>query len=126
MKFCSHCGKELRNEAVICPKCGCKTGYKHRDSSNQGQVLSLASFIFMIIVSIIQFLPIFFYVPVGKEYLVLLYFIPLLWRVPMIINLKFKINEKRKIGMAFKICTLLFVDLIAGILLLCRNENEYI
>lgn len=23
MKFCSHCGKEIMDEAVICPGCGC-------------------------------------------------------------------------------------------------------
>ena len=23
MKFCSHCGKEIMEEAVICPHCGC-------------------------------------------------------------------------------------------------------
>jgi uncharacterized membrane protein YvbJ len=23
MKYCSHCGAELRDEAVICPSCGC-------------------------------------------------------------------------------------------------------
>lgn len=23
MKFCSHCGKEIMDEAVICPHCGC-------------------------------------------------------------------------------------------------------
>lgn len=31
MKFCSHCGKELFDEAVICPGCGCAASpeYKH-------------------------------------------------------------------------------------------------
>ena len=24
--FCSKCGEEILDEAVICPKCGCKTG----------------------------------------------------------------------------------------------------
>ena len=23
MKYCTHCGAELRDEAVLCPKCGC-------------------------------------------------------------------------------------------------------
>ena len=23
MKFCTHCGKELMDEAVVCPGCGC-------------------------------------------------------------------------------------------------------
>lgn len=26
MKYCKHCGAELLDEAVICPKCGCPTG----------------------------------------------------------------------------------------------------
>ncbi|MBR4910204.1 MAG: zinc ribbon domain-containing protein [Clostridia bacterium] len=25
MKFCSHCGKEINDEAVVCPFCGCAT-----------------------------------------------------------------------------------------------------
>lgn len=23
MKYCSHCGSELLDDAVVCPKCGC-------------------------------------------------------------------------------------------------------
>ena len=26
MKFCTHCGKEIMDEAIICPNCGCGTG----------------------------------------------------------------------------------------------------
>ena len=25
MRFCSHCGKEISDEAVVCPFCGCAT-----------------------------------------------------------------------------------------------------
>ena len=28
MKYCKKCGNELLDEAVICPKCGCSTGYE--------------------------------------------------------------------------------------------------
>jgi uncharacterized membrane protein YvbJ len=27
MKYCSHCGKELLDEAVVCPYCGCAVEY---------------------------------------------------------------------------------------------------
>lgn len=27
--FCSKCGEEIMDEAVICPKCGCKTGVEY-------------------------------------------------------------------------------------------------
>ena len=30
MKFCSNCGAELMDEAVICPKCGCPAGKTER------------------------------------------------------------------------------------------------
>ena len=37
MKFCSRCGKELFDEAVICPGCGCATG-----APNQSTGVSIA------------------------------------------------------------------------------------
>lgn len=27
MKFCSHCGNEVLDEAIVCPKCGCRVDY---------------------------------------------------------------------------------------------------
>ena len=32
MKFCSHCGKELLDDVVICPSCGCWTKPKNEDA----------------------------------------------------------------------------------------------
>ena len=29
MKYCTHCGNELLDEAAICPKCGCPTNNVH-------------------------------------------------------------------------------------------------
>lgn len=34
MKYCTHCGKELLDEAVICTNCGCKASYQNTQSSN--------------------------------------------------------------------------------------------
>ncbi len=34
MKYCSKCGNELLDEAVICPNCGCETGYQTKKSQN--------------------------------------------------------------------------------------------
>ena len=50
--------------------------------------------------------------------------IPLLWTVPMTISLFRKTENGEEISTGFKICTLLFVGLIGGILLLC-NKNPY-
>ena len=35
MKFCTHCGKELMDEAVICPGCGCSTDNKPQTATTQ-------------------------------------------------------------------------------------------
>lgn len=36
MKFCQKCGKQLLNEAVICPACGCPTGNTRQQINNIG------------------------------------------------------------------------------------------
>lgn len=35
MKYCTHCGAELMDEAVICPSCGCSVGQSTTRSANQ-------------------------------------------------------------------------------------------
>ena len=50
--------------------------------------------------------------------------IPLAWSIPMTVIVKKKLNNNEPIGIGFKICTLLFVNLISGILLLCMGNNN--
>lgn len=35
MRYCSHCGKEINDEAVVCPSCGCATEKFKENSQNQ-------------------------------------------------------------------------------------------
>lgn len=49
--------------------------------------------------------------------------IPLAWCIPMTVSVYHSLRDHRNIGMAMKICTLLFVSLIAGILLLCLKDE---
>lgn len=40
MKFCSKCGKELFDEAVICPACGCpQKGYNTNQTKDSKNIL---------------------------------------------------------------------------------------
>lgn len=108
MKYCSKCGHQIMDEAIICPNCGCGVDgckfFKENQQSNSG--LKTAAKVFMIIGTV-------FY---G------LYLIPLAWCLPMTINYCKKIKHGERISTGFKVCALLFVNIIAGILLLCDND----
>lgn len=50
MKYCNHCGRELLDEAVICPGCGCavaRSGTNEVDENSTG--LNVLSFFFPIV-----------------------------------------------------------------------------
>ncbi len=56
MKYCSHCGAELVDEAVVCPKCGCAVAPLAVDRSNSWNVLCIVGFVcsfFMAIVGLV-------------------------------------------------------------------------
>lgn len=36
MKYCSHCGAEIVDDAIVCPKCGCQVARKNNDSTSKG------------------------------------------------------------------------------------------
>lgn len=53
MKFCSKCGKELFDEAVVCPKCGCATENKKQNKQTnknivKGTVLIIAGILVVV------------------------------------------------------------------------------
>ncbi len=101
MKYCSKCGKELFDEAVICPNCGCVVG-KYNDESLGFRTPVL---VFMIIGTIIN--------------AIFGFLIPLAWCIPMTVVYSNKTRNRERVGIGFKICSLLFVNFIAGILMLC-------
>lgn len=123
MKYCSKCGAELHDEAVICPSCGCDQEVKEVPQNNRG--LLKVALAFMIVTCVFCVLRIFIYD--GEPSLYVAYIIgcliPLVWSIPMTISLGLKIKRGNRIGTGFKVCTLIFVNIIAGILLLCCKEK---
>lgn len=110
MKYCTKCGAEIMDEAIICPKCGCATGYqpeKNTKTSNEESSLKTVAKIFMILSCVVCAFAI----------------IPLCWMIPMTVTYCNKINHHEPVSVGFKVCTLLFVNQIAGILMLCDTEN---
>lgn len=109
MKYCVHCGNQIHEEAVVCVKCGrsvapppVPTPVKQEDDT-----MSVVVKIFLILGCIAQ------------GWLLL----PLAWCLPITISIFKSFKEKRPIGTGMKVCTLLFVNLIAGICLLCMNDD---
>ena len=142
--FCSHCGHEVSDEAVVCIHCGCMIDRPKQTnrgiaqnipSSNQAKVsgLKIAAKVFMIISVSLDAVYFFFMLglalvasaPTNADFLSLgfMYLIPLIWQIPMLGCFLNKIRNGEPISIGFKVCTLIFFSLIAGILLLCDQED---
>ena len=48
--------------------------------------------------------------------------IPLIWCIPMTMSVYKAYKGEKELTTGFKVCTLLFLNLIAGILLLCDKD----
>ena len=113
MPYCTKCGAEMKEEDAFCPSCGCPKGAGTAvaaapASKEEGlTAIETVAFVFMIIGTIAMAFAI----------------IPLVWCIPMTIHAKKAMDDHQKIGVGFKVCTLLFVSLIGGILLLVRDES---
>ena len=149
MAYCAYCGASVDKETEICMKCGCRT-YKKPTTSDKCQVLRIISLVFMImgcgawvfcalmvaggmfvvgnmttIVALIfdptySDMSIFF---IGLA-IALCCLLPLIWSIPMTVHYFKSMKNKKTVGIAFKICVLIFVNLIAGILMLCDKNNS--
>ncbi len=104
MKKCIHCEREVMDDAHFCPFCGCTT---ERQAEYTG--LDTAIKVFLIMGAIATPLT--------------LYYVPVIWCVPLAIIGFRKISNQERISKSFKICILLLVSVVAGILLLCRKED---
>ena len=110
MKYCAKCENELFDDAVVCPKCGCAVeGVKKPVTAGNPSGLKTVANVFMIIGCV-----------VGA---MMAFLIPLAWCLPMTISYNRKIKQGEPVSVGFKVCCLLFVKVIAGIVMLCDNEN---
>ena len=114
MKYCATCGKELNDNAVFCDRCGTQVDKQKRATdqyctvvAKHDETLSLVAKILMILSCI------------GGA----IALIPLAWCIPMTVSYWRAVEENRPVSTGFKVCTLIFVNIIAGILMLCDNKN---
>lgn len=131
MKYCSHCGAEIEDEAAICVHCGCATNDNKPKAANNN--MGKIALIFMIIgcigtpLSVLTQILGFFD---SAETMILgiigiiIGLLPLAWCIPMTVHFSRKYKNGESVGVGFKVCTLLFVNLIAGILMFCMPSDN--
>ena len=110
MPYCVHCGAEIHEEAIVCVKCGRKveTNKPAVVYSNEDDAMNTVIKIFLILGCI------------SQGWLL----IPLAWCIPITVSIFHAMRDKRPIGTGLKICALIFVNMIAGICLLCVNDEK--
>ncbi len=117
MKYCAKCGTEMLDEAVLCVKCGSWATDPNdilprktvRSAPKEPSTTSRVALVFMIIGTILTSIYTF---AIG-----------LVWCLPMTISYCRKINNGKPVGAGFKICSLIFISAIAGILMLCDKND---
>ena len=101
-KVCLNCGTQVQEDNVqFCPSCGNQLGQKGYQSG-----LLTAAKVLMIISCVC----------IGWT------IIPLAWLIPMTVKISKREKTSEKLSTGFKVCTLLFGSMLAGILLLCDSE----
>ena len=115
--FCPKCGKEVPENASFCPECGCdlrnnvavvEEKPQQRATSKTENPLQLIAFILMLITTI----------ACGFA------LIPLAWMIPMTVHCYRCMENNEKASIGFGVCTLIFVNLVSGILLLIDTTVE--
>ena len=99
MKYCTKCGKELVDEAIVCVGCGCAVEpvevvpVEQPAPAKQQNVLVTVAKVFMVIGTVANA----FYA----------FLIPLIWCLPMTVVYFNKTKNNQPIGLGFKICCLI-------------------
>lgn len=106
MKYCTHCGQQVHDDAVVCVNCGCSVQSSVQPKAES--TLAIVVKVFMIIGCVSQAWAI----------------LPLVWCIPMTVSVFNSLKQGRPIGVGMKICTLLFVNMIAGICMLCMEDDK--
>ncbi len=107
MKYCTHCGTQLVDDAVVCTNCGCAV--ENPSNKTEKETLRTIAKIFMVL---------------GCVCSASALLIPLCWTIPMTVHYWNAVKNNTPVSIGFKICSLIFVNLVAGVLMLCDNDER--
>ena len=108
MRYCSKCGAEIVDDAVICVHCGCAV---EKSAAKPTPVKDDT------LETIVKVFLIFGCIAMG--WLI----IPLAWCIPMTVSIFRKLKNGEEISTGMKVCTLLFVSVVSGVCLLCMDNQ---
>lgn len=135
--YCKNCGSELTDGAEYCSNCGTKVTETYQSTNisststtdlNKKTGLHIGAFVFMVISifsvcgSALTIWASNIYLE-NTGYMMFSTLVSLAWIIPMTIKV-YRAKSTTELTMGFKICTLLFVNLIAGILLICDSNSN--
>ena len=129
MKYCSHCGAEIEDDAVICVNCGCATNDGKSKVKEGNSSMGKIALVFMIIGCVATPLMGLFNFLTAQDAAYGLGqliggLISLAWSIPMTVHFARKLKKGESVGTAFKVFSLLLVNLIAGILMFCMPKED--
>lgn len=115
MKYCIKCGTKMEDDVEFCPKCNTPAKLTHGHHSDEAEPYNVDT-------SNSYDAKIKFFM-ILKTILLGLALIPLFWCIPMTASISRRLEHHEKINVGFKICVLLFVSIVAGIMLFARKEE---
>lgn len=122
MKYCSYCGTQLSDDAAFCSKCGKPTAVinnaapqyyaQNAQTTKRSDNETLKSIINIFLILACVFMGI---ATLG---------IALAWCLPMTFRIRERMRAGVPVGITLKVCTLIFVNVVAGILLLVLEDGS--
>lgn len=119
MKYCSHCGTQLPNDAAFCSTCG-KAVYNGEQQNARPYAQNVRQNDYETMKTVINVFLILACVIMG----IATFGIALAWCVPMTLKIRERMRAGVPVGIALKVCTLIFVSTVAGILLLVLQDGS--
>ena len=137
--YCKNCGSVVDDGATFCSNCGAaveRDGNAAKSScANGGEKGKLTgaqtvAVVFMIlsIVAVVCSGAVYLLMGLDAEepiavVLGILSLIPVAWMIPMTVNVSKSCKRGKPLSVGFKVVTLIFVNVISGIILLATNEQ---
>ena len=138
MKICKHCKHQNFDMKESCDKCGFPLN-NEKLSIPQQNGLVITTRVFLMVNTIISavaaasFLTawLIMIIIIPSQLTIIQYILMAISVIAFVLNLYFwkgyndKVYTRKKVSTAFKICTLIFANIIPGILMLCTDETSF-